>query len=100
MRRTQIQFDEKTFQELRRRAFESGRSTASLVREATEAYLALAAPAVPKSIREVSFVGAGRSGGATSRVSESHDEALAEIFARRSDRLVGKKGPKRPGKKR
>lgn len=82
MRRTLVQFDEETYQRLRRRAFRQQRSISSLVRE-------LVARGVdhpllhdrPTRVSQFSSVGAGRSKrGSLSPVSEKHDEALASTF--------------------
>ena len=80
MKRTLIQFDEDTYEELRRRAFEQGRSISSLTRELVAK--GLKAGKTRKRITRVdqfSFIGAARSKqGHLSPVSERHDEALAK----------------------
>jgi len=80
MKRTLIQFDEETYEALRRRAYEEGRSVSSLTRELVAKGLA------PKKVRKLtrasqfSFVGAGRSNqGRLAPVSERHDEALNQV---------------------
>ena len=80
VKRTLIQFDEDTYEELRRCAFEQGRSISSLTRELVAK--GLKAGKTRKRITRVdqfSFIGAARSKqGHLSPVSERHDEALAK----------------------
>lgn len=81
MKRTQLQLDEVTYEELRRRAFEQGVSMSSLVRRLLRDCLGLT-PA-RSGMDEFSFVASGRSEqGSLAPVSERHDEALAEDYAR------------------
>ena len=82
MRRTLIQLDEDTYQKLRQRAFREERSIASLVREMLANGLAAgAARKKPAGVNQFLSVRAGRSKQRRpSRVSERHDEALAEAF--------------------
>lgn len=82
MKRTLVQFDDETYQKLRRHAFRQERSISSLVRELVAKGLdADVVRERPRSVRQLSFVGAGRSKqGRLSPVSEKHDEALAVIF--------------------
>jgi plasmid stability protein len=82
MRRTLVQFDEKTYQQLRRRAFRQARSMAAVVREmVTQGLEGDAARERPTTIRQFSSVRAGRSRqGRLSPVSAKHDEALAAAF--------------------
>ena len=87
MRRTQIQLDEPTYAELRRRAYEEGRSMAALIREALAHAFGTGTPPRRLSLSDFSFVGTGRSRqGALSPVSERHDEALAQAFVNRPRR--------------
>lgn len=73
-----IQIDEETYQALKRRAFEEGRSIASIIREALSRHEAAARPL---SIHDFPFVGSGKSDAdRRDRVSERHDAALAEAF--------------------
>ena len=81
MRRTQIQLEEATYQELRSRAYSRGASMASVIREALAEYLATGCPR-PMGIQDFGFVGSGRSKeSAFDPISERHDEALVEDFA-------------------
>lgn len=83
MKRTQIQLDERTYAVLRRRAYERGCSISALVRDALAQSLAAPAPKRPLTLKQFTFIGAGRSRqGKLSPVSERHDEALAEAFAK------------------
>ncbi len=83
MRRTQIQLDDRTYEVLRRRAFERGCSISSYVREVLAYSLGTAKGKQKPSIKDFSFIGAGRSRqGRLARVSERHDEALAEAVLR------------------
>lgn len=78
MKRTQIQFDERTYEALRRRAFEKGCSISALVREFMARSLGTSTAKRQPTIRDFTFIGAGRSRqGRLSPVSERHDEALA-----------------------
>ena len=79
MRRTLVQFDDETYQLLRRSAFQQERSISSLVRELVARGLQ---PGVkskrPRRTAQFASVSAGRSKqGALSPVSEKHDAALA-----------------------
>jgi hypothetical protein len=81
MKRTVIQFDEETYQDLRLKAFEQGRSISSLTRELVALGLGTSKPGRPRRVEEFSFVGAGRSRqGRLAPVSERHDEALARAY--------------------
>jgi len=74
--------DEATYQLLRKRAFELGIPMAALVRRALGEYLG-AGPPQPKRLEDFQFIGSGyseRSG--LEAISEQHDDALAEDFAR------------------
>jgi plasmid stability protein len=83
MKRTQIQLDERTYEKLRRRAFEKGCSVSSYVREVLAYALGTARAKQRLSIGDFKFVGAGRSQqGRLAPVSERHDEALAESLAK------------------
>jgi len=81
VKRTQIQLDERTFEALRRRAFEKGCSIASLVRELLAQSLATGKPKQRLSIKDFTFIGAGRSRqDRLSPVSGRHDEALTDAL--------------------
>lgn len=87
MRRTQIQLDERTYEALRRRAFEKGCSISSLVREVLAYSLGTGKPKQRTSIKDFSFIGAGRSRqGRLSPVSERHDEALEDALLKKHRR--------------
>jgi plasmid stability protein len=87
MKRTQIQLEEETYQELRRRAADEGKSVAAIVREIVRAGLAATPQAVERAatpkrrlrIEDFTFIGSGSA--EPSRwdpISENHDDALAE----------------------
>jgi plasmid stability protein len=83
MKRTQIQLDDRTYEKLRRRAFEKGCSISSYVREVLASALGTAKAKQKLTIRDFKFVGAGGSRqGGLAPVSERHDEALAEALAK------------------
>lgn len=82
MKRTQLQLEEATYELLRKRAFEQGVSMANLIRLAIDEYLK---GRLSKHIKleELTFIGAGHSEPSEfDPISERHDEALAEDFAR------------------
>ena len=79
MRRTQVQLDENTYEELRRQAHERGISMSALLRELLRERLGARHPA--RRLEDFTFIGSGRSKqGALAPVSERHDEALAEAY--------------------
>lgn len=81
MKRTQIQLDERTYETLRRRAFEKGCSFSALVRELLTHSLGTSRTKRRLTIKDFTFIGAGRSRqGRLSPVSERHDEALEEAL--------------------
>ncbi len=81
MRRTQVQLDEATYRALKQKAFERGVSMSALLRELLREQLH-PAPA-PRRLEGFRFIGSGQSEqGGLAPVSERHDEALAEDFAR------------------
>ncbi|MFQ5827973.1 MAG: hypothetical protein ACE5JD_02285 [Candidatus Methylomirabilia bacterium] len=81
MKRTQIQLDERTYEALRRRAFEKGCSISSLVRELLAHSMGTGKAKRRPTIKDFTFIGAGRSPqGRLSPVSERHDEALEEAL--------------------
>ena len=59
MKRTQIQLDDATYEAVRRRAFEEGRSMASVVRETLARTFGTTAPEARKTIEDFTFVGIG-----------------------------------------
>jgi hypothetical protein len=80
MKRTQVQLDEATYEALRARAFEQGRSMAAVIRESLHQYFAVG-PATAWKLEDLTFIGSGRSSkSGLEPVSERHDEALAEDF--------------------
>ena len=81
MKRTQLQLDDVMYQKLRGKAFHEGVSMAQVIREALAEYLT-EEPRQHAPMERYSFVASGRSTGPSSqRISERHDEALAEDFA-------------------
>jgi plasmid stability protein len=81
MKRTQIQLDERTYAALRRRAYERGCSISALARELLTEALGTRPAKKRLSLKDFSFVGAGRSEqGELAPVSERHDEALAQAL--------------------
>ena len=94
MKRTQIQLDEATYEAVRRKAFEQGRSMASVVRET----LAEALGTSDKSrkgkltIEDFTFIGMGRDANPPRDVpvSVDHDEWYAEAIASRWEDEPGK----------
>ena len=82
MKRTQLQLDEPTYQLLRTRAFEEGTSLAALIRKILHQHLGLINARV-RTIKDFDFIGSGSSSHSDLEpISERHDEALAEDFAR------------------
>jgi len=82
MKRTLVQFDEETYQQLRQRAFRQERSVSSLVRELVARGLETRSGS-PRATQVSQFASlrAGRSKqGRTAPVSEKHDQALAAAF--------------------
>jgi hypothetical protein len=81
MKRTQIQIDERTYGALRRRAFREGRSISAVVRECLAVSLGLASGRRKTTIKDFTFIGAGRSRQEKlSPIPERHDEALVDIL--------------------
>lgn len=81
MKRTQIQLDARTYEVLRRRAFEAGRSISSVVRELLAQSLGTRKAKKRPTIKDFTFIAAGRSRqGRLAPISERHDEALAETL--------------------
>ena len=87
MRRAQIQIDERTYQELRHRAFRAGCSVSSVVRDILQNVLFPRKRSGPASLDQFKFVGVGKTRqGSLSPVSRRHDEALAEALSRKRAR--------------
>jgi len=86
MKRMQIQLDERTYEILRRQAFQKGCSLSSLIRELLVRPLGTGKAGRRASISDFTFIGAGRSRqGRLSPVSERHDEALAARTSKRKE---------------
>ena len=87
MKRTQIQLDEATYEAVRRKAFEQGRSMASVVRETLAEALGTADRSRPRklTIQDFTFVGMGRDPQPPRDVpvSVDHDRWHAEAVAGR-----------------
>ena len=84
MKRTQIQLDDATYEGLRRKAFEEGRSMSAVVRETLAKSFGTSAPATGRVLGDFAFVGAGRARAGRARpTSETHDTALADAVAQR-----------------
>jgi hypothetical protein len=82
LRRAQIQFDEKTYQAIRRRAYDNGCSLSAVVRDLVERGLSPEKPKKRLSLKDLPFVGCARSKqGELAPVSERHDEALTEAIS-------------------
>lgn len=81
MKRTQVQLDEETYQALKNKAFERGVSMSCLLRELVRKELV--PPKKKLRIEDFTFIASGKSDDRhLSPVSERHDDALAEDFAR------------------
>ena len=82
MKRTQVQLDEKTYTLAKQKAFVENKSMAAVIREAVAEYLTSPSGS-PAGLESFSFIGSGQSSSEGPRpLSERHDEALAEDFAR------------------
>ncbi len=82
MKRTQVQLDEPTYQELRTRAFERGISISAFIREVLHDRFEIKAPRL-RRFEDFKFIGSGRAKkSGLEPISERHDEALAEDFAK------------------
>jgi hypothetical protein len=85
MKRTQIQLDDATHAALRKIAYETGASMASVVRDTLSRALGTAAPAGRRP--KFTFIGMGRTRqGRLSPVSERHDEAFVQAIEARFKR--------------
>ena len=87
MKRTQIQLDDATYEAVRRRAFEEGRSMASVVRESLARTFGTAPPEVRTTIEDFTFVGVGSDPNPPEDlpVSEDHDRWYAQAVLDRPD---------------
>ena len=87
MKRTQIQLDEATYEAVRRKAFEQGRSMASVVRETLAEALGTADKSRHRklTIDDFTFIGMGRDANPPRDVpvSVDHDKWYAEAIASR-----------------
>ena len=82
MIRVQIQLDETTYALAKQRASAENKSLAAVVREALDQYLTPSAKQ-PTGLEGFTFIGSGQSeAGSPLPLSERHDEALAEDFAK------------------
>ena len=85
MIRTQVQLDETTYALAKQRAFAESKSLAAIIREALTQYLTSpnSRSSELSGMNRFTFVGSGRSTpGEPYPLSESHDDALAEDFAK------------------
>lgn len=81
MRRTQIQLDEKTYEALRKKAFQENRSMADIIRSVLHERLDVSSEQTKRNSSAFAFVGSGRSQGKDSGdIAQRHDEALADAF--------------------
>lgn len=85
MKRTQIQLDDATYEALRRRAFDQGRSMSSVVRETLVEAFAVEPRASRWTLEDFTFVGMGHDPHPPPEVpiSEDHDRWYAEAVAGR-----------------
>ncbi len=82
MIRVQIQLDETTYALAKQRAYAENKSLAAVVRDALYQYLMPSAEE-PIGLEVFTFIGSGQPGAGTPHpLSERHDDALAEDFAR------------------
>ena len=98
MRRTQIQLDDATYEAVRRRAFEQGRSMASVVRETLAEALGTRGAGPRRRIEDFKFIGMASDPAPPpdGSVAENHDRWFAEAVANRwkgADRPDGSDGP-------
>ena len=87
MKRTQIQLDDATYEAVRRRAFDEGRSMASIVREALARTFGTVPPEARKTIEDFAFVGFGSDPNPPEDVpvSVDHDRWYAQAVRSRRD---------------
>ncbi|MBI4304732.1 MAG: hypothetical protein HY678_00280 [Chloroflexi bacterium] len=98
MKRTQVQFDEPTFEALKRRAYERRVSMSTVVREAVQAYLSGGRHAW--KLGDFKFIGsvASEESGRTP-LSVAHDQALAlEIYREHAGEIPRHVSNSGPGK--
>lgn len=81
--RTQIQIDKATWEALRHRAFREKESLSAVVRKILRDNVNGKKKHRERtcSIKHFAFVASGRSGGKSVKVSENHDDELANSFA-------------------
>lgn len=85
MIRAQIQFEASQYERLRQRARAQGKSISQVVREGVDSVLATD-PESERWARLWEVVGSGRDFEGRSDVAERHDDFLAEIYARKTER--------------
>ena len=87
MRRTQIQLDDTTYEAVRQRAFDEGRSMASVVRETLARAFGTATTDARKTIKDFKFVGIGSDPNPPEDVpvSVDHDRWYAQAVDGRRD---------------
>ena len=82
-----VQLSDGTYDALRRRAYEPGKSMSAIVRETLTGALDAARRGQQRTLGDFALVGAGHSRqGTRAPVSERHEEALAEAIRKRSRR--------------
>ena len=82
MARIQIQLDETTYALANQRAYTENKSLDAIVRDALDQFLTTSHKQ-PSRLEDFTFIGSGQSNtGTLHPLSEKHDEALAEDFAR------------------
>ena len=82
MKRTQVQLDDTTYVLAKQKAFVENKSMAAIIREAVAEYLT-SPDGSRTGLESFTFIGSGRSGpGGPRPLSERHDDALAEDFAK------------------
>jgi len=89
VKRTQIQLDDATYEAVRRRAFDEGRSMASVVRESLARTFGTAPPEARTTIEDFTFVGIGSDPSPPKDlpVSEDHDRWYAQAVHGRPDEM-------------
>lgn len=82
-RRTLIQLNQQTYDALRRRAFARKQSISAVAREALATALGVDQPKKTYSVKDFSFIGAGRGPKTKRPISEDHDREFADIVQKR-----------------
>ncbi len=80
MVRAQIQLDERTYEALRRRAFEKGKSMSAVAREELAKALGVLRSSKRYSVKDFSWIGAGSSRKGPHNIAENHDEEYASAI--------------------